>query len=39
MNYLGLDENKQIVTCMVIGYPNIKYSRTTPRKDAEIIWR
>ena len=38
MNYLGLDENKQIVTCMVIGYPNIKYSRTTPRKNAEINW-
>ncbi|MBU6136619.1 nitroreductase family protein [Clostridium tertium] len=39
MDYLGLDESKQIVTCMVIGYPNIKYLRTTPRKNAEIIWR
>lgn len=39
MNYLGLDESKQIVTCMVIGYPNIKYSRTTPRKEAEISWK
>lgn len=39
MDYLGLDESKQIVTCMVIGYPNIKYSRTAPRKDAEISWK
>jgi nitroreductase/NAD-dependent dihydropyrimidine dehydrogenase PreA subunit len=38
MDYLGLDESKQIVTCMVIGYPNIKYLRTTPRKIAEISW-
>lgn len=39
MEFLELDESKQIVTCMIIGYPNIKYSRTTPRKEAEIIWR
>ena len=39
MDYLGLDESKQVVTCMVIGYPNIKYSRTTPRKEAEISWK
>ena len=39
MDYLGLDESKQVVTCMVIGYPNIKYSRTAPRKNAEISWK
>lgn len=38
MDYLDLDESKQIVTCMVIGYPNIKYLRTAPRKNAEINW-
>ncbi|MBU3130872.1 nitroreductase family protein [Clostridium gasigenes] len=39
MNYLGLDENKKIVTCMVIGYPSVKYSRTVPRKNANILWK
>lgn len=39
MDYLGLDESKQIVTCMVIGYPSVKYARTVPRKDADISWK
>ncbi|GAB6167924.1 nitroreductase family protein [Clostridium carnis] len=39
MDYLGLDETKQIVTCMVIGHPAVKYSRTVPRKDADIAWK
>lgn len=37
--YLGLDEYKKIVTCMVIGYPDVKYVRTVPRKDADIMWK
>jgi len=36
---LGLEGNKEIVTCMVIGYPNVKYARTVPRKDASISWK
>ena len=36
---LGLGGNKEIVACMVIGYPNIKYARTVPRKDASITWK
>ena len=36
---LGLEGNKEIVTCMVIGYPNVKYVRTVPRKDASISWK
>jgi nitroreductase/NAD-dependent dihydropyrimidine dehydrogenase PreA subunit len=39
MDYLGIDKGKQIITCMVIGYPDIKYSRTVPRKDADISWK
>ena len=39
MDYLGLDESKQIVACMVIGYPSKKYLRTVPRKNAEINWK
>lgn len=38
-DYLGIEEGKKIVTCMVIGYPDTKYSRTVPRKDADITWK
>jgi nitroreductase/Pyruvate/2-oxoacid:ferredoxin oxidoreductase delta subunit len=36
---LGLDESKKIVTCMVIGYPDVKYFRTVPRRKADISWK
>lgn len=36
---LELEGNKEIITCMVIGYPNVKYSRTVPRKSANISWK
>ncbi len=34
-----LEENKEIVTCMIIGYPNVNYVRTVPRKAANILWK
>lgn len=39
MEFLGVKEGKKIVTCMVIGYPDVKYSRTVPRKEAEVSWK
>jgi nitroreductase/Pyruvate/2-oxoacid:ferredoxin oxidoreductase delta subunit len=39
LDIIGLKEGKQIVTCMVLGYSNVKYLRTVPRKDAEISWK
>lgn len=36
--FLGVKEGKQVVTCMVIGYPDVKYFRTVPRKEASISW-
>ncbi|MGG7177887.1 nitroreductase family protein [Clostridium paraputrificum] len=39
MDYLGIEAGKEIVTCMVIGYPDVKYSRTVPRKDPDITWK
>ncbi len=39
IDFLGLNENQKIVTCMVIGYPDVKYQRTTPRKEAQISWK
>ena len=38
LNLLGINDNKKVVACMVIGYPNVKYKRTAPRKDASISW-
>ena len=37
--FLGIPETDQIVTCMVIGYPKVKYVRTVPRKPAAITWK
>jgi len=39
MDFLGVKDGKQIVTCMIIGYPNVKYVRTVPRKKADINWK
>ncbi|WP_455790996.1 nitroreductase family protein [Clostridium butyricum] len=38
LDLLGIEDSKQIATCLVIGYPDVKYQRTAPRKDAEIKW-
>lgn len=37
--YLNLNQGQEVVSCLVIGYPSVKYQRTVPRKEAEIIWR
>ena len=37
--YLKLNQGQEVVACLVIGYPGIKYQRTVPRKEAEIVWR
>jgi nitroreductase/Pyruvate/2-oxoacid:ferredoxin oxidoreductase delta subunit len=39
MDFLGIQEGKHIITCMVIGYPKVKYLRTVPRKTANITWK
>lgn len=36
--WLGID-GKQIKACMLLGYPNIQYKRTAPRKKAQVIWK
>lgn len=36
--WLGVD-SKQLVTCMLLGYPNISYQRTAPRRKGDIIWK
>lgn len=36
--FLGLKEEEQIITCMAIGYPKVKYLRTVPRNSAKVTW-
>jgi nitroreductase/NAD-dependent dihydropyrimidine dehydrogenase PreA subunit len=37
--YLKLNQGQEVVACLVIGYPGVKYQRTVPRKEVEIVWR
>ncbi len=36
--FLGIPEGRDVVTCMGLGYPDVKYYRTVPRKAAKITW-
>lgn len=37
--YLNLKKGQEVVACLVIGYPDVTYQRTVPRKEVEIAWR
>lgn len=37
--YLKLEEDENIIACLVLGYPNVKYFRTVHRKKANIDWK
>lgn len=39
IDFLGVKEGKQVVACMVIGYPDVNYLRTVPRKKPDITWK
>ena len=36
--WLGI-EDKHIKACMLLGYPDVSYVRTAPRKPANVIWK
>lgn len=38
-DFLGLKSEEHMITCMAIGYSDVKYLRTVPRKDSLISWR
>lgn len=38
LDLLGIKDGKQIISCLVIGYPDVKYRRTAPRKEAKVNW-
>ena len=33
---LQLPEDREVVSCMVVGYPDVKYPRIPPRKDLKV---
>lgn len=33
---LELDKSHKVISCMVIGYPNVKYRRIVPRNDLQL---
>ena len=37
-DWLGI-KGKTIKACMLLGYPNVSYERTAPRKEANVIWK
>lgn len=38
LNLLGVTNGNHLISCLVIGYPDIKYQRTVPRKEANVNW-
>lgn len=36
---LGFTEGKNLVSCLIIGHPDVKYQRTVPRNKASVIWQ
>lgn len=38
LDFLGIEDSRHIISCLVIGYPDVQYKRTVPRKNAEIKW-
>ena len=34
-----IKRNKEVVACMMLGYPKVSYKRTVPRKLADICWK
>jgi nitroreductase/NAD-dependent dihydropyrimidine dehydrogenase PreA subunit len=39
LDFLGVREGQHVVTCLVVGYPGVKYERTVPRKAADVSWK
>jgi nitroreductase/NAD-dependent dihydropyrimidine dehydrogenase PreA subunit len=36
---LGIEKGKTLVSCLIVGYPDVKYKRTVPRNEASVIWK
>ena len=38
-SYLGLQDSDRVVTCLALGFPDVRYRRTVPRRKAKTVWR
>lgn len=38
LNLLGIQNSKELISCLVIGYPDVNYKRTVPRQEAKVTW-
>lgn len=38
-DFLQVKDEKQIISCMTIGYPDVQYVRTVPRRKADVCWK
>ena len=36
--YLGMAETDTACTCLSLGWPNVEYKQSAPRKTAEVRW-
>ena len=36
---LGIAEQENIAACLALGYPDVQYLRSVPRKKANVIWK
>ena len=34
---IGVPEGKEVLTAMLVGYPNVKYMRSAPRREASVV--
>ena len=39
IDFAQIKRNKEVVACMMIGYPKVEYKRTAPRKTPDICWK
>ena len=37
-DFLGLPDGREVVTCLAVGWPAVKYYRTVPRKKPAVHW-
>lgn len=37
--FLNIPDDAKIMACLVLGYPDVQYKRSAPRKSADINWQ
>jgi hypothetical protein len=35
--FLNIEDEKEVQACLVLGYPDVKYYPTAPRKQAKVV--